>query len=97
MKLQMKVLYNLEPDTYEIQSDIKQERWKDMLEAFIRAKMQGGEDNREVNEEAIYEIRLGIDLTDDSITVGSNCGNKGLETGILMQLFNRMNDGGIVN
>jgi hypothetical protein len=95
-RLYIRVLYNLAEDDFSVTSDIKDSSLKDILGEVVRSKIGAGKDECAPEEREVYEIKCGIDLSDDSITTSSDCGNKGLETGLLMELLTRMNEDGSV-
>jgi len=95
-KLYIRVLYNFADDDFSVTSDIKDSSLKEILGEVVRSKIGAGKDKSYPEEREIYEIKCEIDLSDDLITTSSNCGNKSLETGLLMELLTRMNEDGSV-
>lgn len=59
---------------------------------MLRSQIGVGRDDAKANEKDVYQIKCEIDLADDSIIIKSDCGNKGLEIGILAELLKRMNE-----
>jgi hypothetical protein len=91
-RLFVKFAYPIEdPAAYEIvDTDMKESGIIEVLEAFIHGSIGAGPDPRKPNELEVYKLRVDIDLTCDRIVVKSDCGQKGLELGILMDILTRM-------
>ena len=88
----VKLAYPIDdPDAFEIvDTSMNEAGIAEVLEAFIRDSAGKGDDLRVANDLDVYEITVTVDLSHDDITVKSNCGQKGLELGILMDIFTRM-------
>ena len=79
------------PDAFEIvDTNMKEAAITSVVEAYLQDIVGAGKDTNEARDLQVYEITLTIDLTDDSIEVDSNCGNKGLVAGILMDILRRL-------
>lgn len=80
-----------DPTSLEIvDTDMKREYIPDVVEAYIQDCIGRGADKRPANELDVYTITLIIDLSNDVITVRSDCGNKGLTLGIMMDILRRL-------
>lgn len=77
-----------DPENYKIESNAKEPA--KILEEYIRAIMGAGKDDKEAAILDVYNIRVEIDLTDDTFTATSNCGNFGLRDGIVMDVISRL-------
>jgi hypothetical protein len=73
-----------------IETDLNQEGIIELLWSFIQDSIGAGKDSNSPNDMDVYRITLEIDLSDDHITVVSNCGNAGLTLGILADILRRM-------
>ena len=82
--------YDLIGDEYWIGGNIKREAISEILEAYLSTQTGKGIDSTKANEVDLYSIDIGLDLSDDSFSIGHNCGNKGLRDGILMTLLGRL-------
>jgi len=83
-------------DQFEIDTNIKEEKLSDMLANVLRSQMGKGTDDSTPSEVDVFEVEITIDLSFDNIHVKSNTGNKGLTTGIIMfvnqKIRERMSD-----
>jgi hypothetical protein len=95
-KLSIIIKHDIVNNVYEIETDVKDSMLKEMLGEVVRSKMGAGEDDSPANQVDVYRIEISIDLSDDSISTSSNCGNKGLETGLILDAFQRLDEKGVV-
>lgn len=66
----------------------------DLISTYIQDCCIGrGVDESNANEHDEYRIVIGLELSDDSWGITSNTGNKGLTTGILMDVIKRLDKG----
>lgn len=79
-----------EPDKVELKSNIKHHLVSDIICDFLQSQTGKGADSSPPQDRDIYFIRLELDLTNDSFTSFSNCGNLGLRDGILMDIIRRL-------
>jgi hypothetical protein len=87
--------FDIENDVFEgLKTNIIKERLKDIVVYAARSQMGTGSDSSNPNMIPKYKIRCDIDLSCDRVKLSSNCGNMGLETGILLVFFHRLNDDG---
>ena len=86
LKMKIIVKYHLSDDRYDIESEIKPERVKEVIEEFLRTQIGLGEDKSEPSDLQIYTITLDLNLDGDIFTINSNTKNKSLTTGILFKL-----------
>ncbi len=75
---------------FKVDTDMKASYVPDVIEAYIQDVMGNGKDATSAKELEVYHITLEIDLTDDTITIMYDCGNKGLANGILMDILGRL-------
>jgi hypothetical protein len=78
------------PDEYKIESNIREELLSDMLCELIQSQIGTEEDKRKAKKRKIYHIRIDLDLNYDEFEITSDTGNKGLTTGIVMDVIARM-------
>lgn len=71
-------------------TNIQKEKVADVIVNFLRTQIGAGEDTSEANILDLYEIDLLLDLSTDTFSVSSNCGNLGLRDGILHHLFTKL-------
>jgi hypothetical protein len=96
-ELHIKVTLDVTTDTFQVETDINQELLKEMLGEIVRSMFGAGEDHAKANVQDVYMVDITIDLSDDGIRISSDCGNKGLETGIIAEALFRMNDDGTIS
>lgn len=88
-----KVTYPInEPNRFRIETNAKTELVGELLGEFIRGQIGMGVDESEANQIDVYEIVLGLDLSNDSWGTKQNCGNKGLRDGILIDVMHRIQE-----
>jgi hypothetical protein len=96
-KIKIYVEFNIDKNTYIVTGNIRPESYKSLLEEIVRLQINLGLDNSEPNKSVdVFNIEINVNLSKDIINITSNCGNKGLETGILIDLFTRMDNNGNV-
>ena len=83
--LYLNLKYDLKDDSFEIDTNIKQEKIKDIISDFLRSQIGKGKDDSKSNEHDIYEINLLLDLSCDEFNCNHNCGNSSLREGILIR------------
>ncbi len=64
----------------------------DLIGDYLYTQIGAGKDDSPPNRQEIYTINLGIDLSDDTFFINSDCGNKGLRDGILIRLVGFIED-----
>jgi len=94
--LHIKLQFNATKDAFLVETDVKQERLKDVLGEVVRVLIGAGEDHSDTEIKDIYTVDITIDLSEDEIWISSDCGNKGLESGIIAEAFVRMNKDGVI-
>ena len=75
-----------------VRSNATKEGTEEILSDYIRSQMGKGVDGRKPNNELVYRVTIGVDLSDDSFSVQSNTGNASLTTGIACEVFKRLRD-----
>lgn len=78
-----------EPKNYIINSNARMP--VELLEEYMRALANSGEDNRKSNALSEYHIRVEFDVSEDTFTATSDCGNFGLRDGIIFDVIQRLN------
>lgn len=84
--------YTLSTDELCYATDIKPEAVVELLETFLADQIGAGADPTPPVESDVYNIRIRMDLADDTFYVSHDCGNLGLRDGILIQALSRIND-----
>jgi hypothetical protein len=92
--LHIKLVLDIQSDAFKVETDIKKERLKDVMGDVLRSQLGAGADNLPAAIRDVYTINIAIDLSCDAIAITSDCGNKGLETGIISEAFRRMDENG---
>lgn len=82
--------FNIKGSSFEIDTNIKPEKVKDIVNDFLRSQIGQGKDHSEVTKQDIYEIEFRLDFSDDTYLVTHNCGNKGLREGILAHYLQKV-------
>lgn len=93
--MKTKIQYDFKKDQFEVWSEVKKGKIKEVILEFLRTQMGLGKDERDPEKRDIYTITLDLDLSDDSFTVNSDTGNDSFMTGILRHFtwaINRDND-----
>ena len=80
-----------DPESLTVDTNVKDECLVDLLGEVLRSEMGAGSDKSEAIHRDAYEVRIDIDLSCDDIRISSNCGNKGLTTGILISTLKIIN------
>lgn len=75
-----------------VRTNIKPESVEEILDNWLYNQMGKGEDNSEPSKQDRYNIRIGLDLRDDSFGTESDTKNKGLTTGIVMEFSRFLSD-----
>jgi formylmethanofuran dehydrogenase subunit C len=89
-KLYVTFAYTIKGSTFEIVDTNMKAGIITLIDAYLREATGAGADDSEAVERDVYEITLAVDLTEDTITVKSNCGNLGLVAGILMDILREL-------
>ena len=81
-----KIIYDLDtPSKSKILTNAKDlELLEELFSDFVRANAGQGADNSKPNKKSRYEILIMLDMSDDTFSVKSDTGNKGLTCGIVM-------------
>ncbi len=79
------------PENIEVEHNLKSDELakEEVLSNYLRDQMGRGADKRKPAKLDIYEITIGIDLSEDRISVASNTGNDGLTAGLVMDTMKR--------
>lgn len=86
--LYIDIKYQLDPEEkYELETNIKEDQIVEVLSEYVRSQIGAGEDSREPNRHKEFNIRIELDLADDTFSTESNTGNKGLTTGLVMAVL----------
>lgn len=80
-----------------IKTNAKKEAVEEILEAWLSYQMGKGEDKSKPNIQDTYKIKIQLDLSDDTFFTSSDTGNKSLTCGIIMDVFNRLNQIEVLN
>ena len=89
MSVRVQVDWNSKTDEIKISGDCNKEGAKEIIENWITSQIGAGEDKSKPNIREEYTVQIWCDLSDDSFSSKSNCGNKGLRDGILLMALKR--------
>jgi len=84
--------YTLSTDELLFATDMKDEAAVSLIESFLAGERGQGADPMKAAESDVYNIRLRIDLEDDTIYTDHDCGNLGLRDGILAKALLKFED-----
>lgn len=95
MSFQPDVLIKLDfdmehPEKSVIRTNARPEALEEILGAWIQDQMGRGKDPSPPVERSRYAITIGLRVADDAFATESDCGNKGLATGIVLDVFQRL-------
>jgi hypothetical protein len=86
--LYIKIIFPIEtPEKYTLESNVKEDKISEILTEWILSNVSEGRDDTPPNEKDIYTIIIYLDLSYDKFTLSQDCGNKGLATGIVMNVI----------
>ncbi len=84
----LRIKYNIEhPDQSILETDMNRDGVGEVLEAWLRGQMGRGKDCRQAVERDVYTITVSVQLVDDTIITSSDTGNDSLTCGIVLQVF----------
>ena len=84
--LLLRIRFNVLEDRFKVESNIKKEQWGGIVENVVSSHIGEGVDNSKATERDVYLIDIDYSM-DDTFTVSSDTGNKGLTTGILARFL----------
>ncbi|MBS3071350.1 hypothetical protein J4407_03580 [Candidatus Pacearchaeota archaeon] len=88
--LYMALEYDVRDGSYKIDGNLNEEGQCEILENFLRSRMNEGIDNSEPEVKNIYSIRIEWNPEDDSLRCAHDTGNKSLRDAILLNVFKKM-------
>jgi hypothetical protein len=88
--LTLRIEYDINDGTFKIASNIKKERYADLINSFVCTQIGKGEDKKEADKRDIYDISIKWYPGSDTFVCYSNTGNKGLREGILMDVSRKI-------
>ena len=84
MSLRVQVDWNSQTNEFKISGDCNNEGSSEIIENWIRSQIGAGKDESKPDIRKVYTIQIWCNLSDDSFSIKSNCGNKSLRDGILI-------------
>lgn len=87
MKGIIEIQYDIEKGDYNLNSNLKYKGISEVLGSYIRTQFGKGEDDSKPNEKDCYNLQLGWEPKNDKLIFSSDTGNKGLDLGILLDVF----------
>jgi len=89
----LEINFNInESDKTTIRTNAKKEAIEEIFEAWLSCQTGQGKDESEPNKKDEYKIEIQLDLSDDTFFTKSDTGNKGLTCGIVMAVFERLDE-----
>lgn len=89
----VRIIFNInKPRETIIETNVKTEALDEFFAYFVHSQIGAGKDESKPNEKDVYDITIQINLEDDSLTVKSDTGNKGLTAGIVADIWSRIDD-----
>jgi len=82
--LYIKIHYDNVNVKFTHETNIKASKVNDILWDYLETQQGKGKDLRMPNKQAVYDITIKLDLTEDTFSVSDNCGNDSLRDGIIM-------------
>ncbi len=84
----LEISFNLqEPSKSVIKTNAKKGVVSEILEAWILNQVGSGQDNSMPSQKQEYQIKIGLDMSNDTFYTESDTGNKSLTCGIVMKVF----------
>ena len=80
-------------EEFTVRTNAKREALDELLVDWLRSQMGQGADESPIEEHPVYKLKLGFRVSDDGFALESNCGNKGLEAGILGRVMALLSKG----
>jgi hypothetical protein len=88
--LTLDISYDVKTDSFNINSDAKEEAYANLIESYLHAQIGAGRDNSPANQREIYHIKLEWYPQEDVFKISSDTGNKGLREGLLICLLGKL-------
>lgn len=89
----IRIIFNInKPRETIVETDVKTEALDELFAYFMHSQIGAGKDESKPNEKDVYDITIQINLEDDSLTIKSDTGNKGLTAGIVTDVWSRIDD-----
>lgn len=84
--------FDMKNETVKIGGNAKKGAVQELLESYLHGCIGSGKDPAPPVKRDIYNIKLGIDLSDDTWFVEHDCGNKSLREGLVMATLQLIKD-----
>ena len=92
MQAYVNITYDLNANKCSFQTNLKQERIKEILGNFLRLQIGAGEDHSPSAELEEYHVNITLNLIDDTFYSTNDCGNLGLRDGIVMLAVRQLSE-----
>jgi hypothetical protein len=79
----IEIKYNIKNDSFETNSNIKEEKIVEIVLEYLRTQIGLGKDDRTAADKDIYSLRLELDLSEDHFKLAHDTNNMSLSMGIL--------------
>jgi hypothetical protein len=84
------VAYNRDTGAFATSTNIEDEMVPSFIADFLHTQVGAGEDKSPDSGKKVCEIRIGLDMRDDTFTATDNIGNKSLRDGILLDVLSHL-------
>ena len=89
--LRLEITYDYkDPDKSKIKTNLKKEIVESFLDDWLLGQVGEGIDDSKANERDVYNIVIGLDLSDDTFYTSGDTGNKSLTAGIIMAVSTKL-------
>jgi len=89
---ELNIEYNIETKKFTTSGDIDREGESTLVQNFLRSRVGADADNREANNQCIYNINLRLHPFDDIIEAYSDTGNNALRDGLLISFLKSLDE-----
>ena len=84
----VKLTFNLLTGKFKVKTNCNDPK-DHLVSKFLETQVGKGKDDSEAVERNIYNIKIGLDMSNDTFYVSHDCGNKGLRDGILLHYLSK--------
>lgn len=86
----VEIHHNVKTGEFHHETNLKEDKIQEVLEEYVRSQTGAGRDPSPPDMRDEYTIRIGLDLSDDTFRVSSDCGNNSLREGIVMAYLQKL-------
>ena len=82
--------YDVNRNLYSMNTNLKAGEVEDFLYEFLRTQVGAGKGSTPPAERGVYNVKIMLDMSDDTFFVESDTGNESLTTGIVYDYASRL-------